>query len=136
MYNPSKSLKASAALFAATTFAATPLIAGGASVPNTSTATTSLTAVSTVPSGGGGTDSGAPKTVGGGGGTPSAGFTGMAAYHFKDSVAASYFNAGFGTPTTLNGVSARTWVVEYSKTDGPYHVVVTEAGDMAFYPAE
>ena len=129
MYRSSKTI---AVLASFAVLGAAPVFAGGASVPNTSTATTSLSALSTVPSGGG--SGSAAKTVGGGGGTPSAGFTGMAAYHFKDSLATSYYNAGFGTPTTLNGVPAR--VFPYTASGASYNIVLTEAGDFAVYPAD
>ena len=134
MYNPLKVSKVRAAICVAATVAAAPLFAGGASVPNTSTATTSLTALGSVPVDTGTSSSRYISSLGGGG-SIAGGYNGPAAYSGPAlSLSRSPVAKSRGRETTLNGSPALA--IPATKGNLRIMIVMDEKGNSAVYTSK
>lgn len=126
MYSFSKPTQAIAVIAGIALMSATPVAAGKNSVVGTSTATTALGAVATVPKSGGG------SSINTGGGSIQTGFSGPALYAAPPGTVPRG-NYG-GTPTTLNGAPATA--VRQISVYGPIFLVIAADGSVAVYPDE
>lgn len=132
MYRSSKTI---AVLASFAILGAAPLIAGPASVPNTSTATTALTATSVAPAASA-SAGGSPKTALGGGGSAAKGYGGPALHTSKISAASASGIAlsNQGLPTTLGGLPAQIYTAV--KDGQNVYVIIDQSGNVATYPVD
>ena len=133
MYSFSTPSKTIAIVAGFALMSATPVAAGKNSVVGTSTATTALGAVSTVPGSGGG------SPIGSGGGSAQTGFSGPALFSvpagsLPPSAVSAFQGFPGAAPTTLNGAPATA--VSFTQGSTQYVIVVTASGAYAVYPVE